>query len=171
MQINCENRARRRFNGFTLMELLIVMAIITILMLIAIPTTQAIFRSAHELSAKQSLKTIQTAQIDYNSHYPSNGYACSLSALGGDPSQGQPSATSAQLIPNDLATGDKDGYIIQITNCTKVTVNNQEKVTSYVVTAVPENVGRTGTKGFCLDSYGNMKEDPSGGTNCTQDVH
>lgn len=152
------------------MELLIVMAIITILMLMAIPTTQVVFRHAHELSAKQSLKAIESAQTTYNSDFPTQGYACQLSALGGDPAAGAPSATSAQLIGQDLASGVKSGYIFNITNCTKSTQSGGNQVTSYEATAVPQTPGKSGSLGFCLDAYGTLKQDPTGGTNCTQPV-
>lgn len=168
----CRNRARRSdlSNGFTLMELLIVMAIITILMLLAIPTTQAIFKHAHELAAKKSLQTIEQAQLMYQGRYPANGFACRLSDLGGDPSAGSPSPTAAQLIPQDLAGGSKTGYLFTIVNCTKVTQNGSDEITSYEVTAVPETPGKSGDLGFCLDAYGVLKQDPTGGTNCTQPV-
>ncbi|HMD78152.1 MAG TPA: prepilin-type N-terminal cleavage/methylation domain-containing protein [Terracidiphilus sp.] len=158
----------RRPNGFTLMELLIVMAIITILMLLAIPTTQKLFKHSHELSAKKSLQTIQQVQTMYESDYPSNGFACNLAYLGGDPSAGPPSPTSAQMLPQDLASGFKSGYIFAIGNCTKMTANGTDRVTSYTVTAVPATVGKSGDLGFCLDQYGAIKSDPAGGTNCTQ---
>src|SRR5262252_6727669 len=109
-------RTRARSNGFTLMELLIVMAIIAILMLIAIPTVGALKKKANELSAIQSIHTIMNAQNMYDSNYPTNGYACSMAALGGDPKSGAPSATAAQLIQPDLASGAKSGYIFNITN-------------------------------------------------------
>lgn len=159
-----------RCNGFTLMELLIVMAIITILMLMAIPTTQVLFKHAHELSAKKSIQTIEQAETMYNSDYPTQGYACQLTALGGDPAAGPPSPTSAHLIPQDLANGVKTGYLFNITNCTKSTQNGGDQVTSYEITAVPQTPGKSGDLGFCLDSYGNLKQDPTGGTNCTQNV-
>ena len=172
---NWNRRTRRanrvpQLNGFTLMELLIVMAIITILMLLAIPTTQKLFKNSHELSAKKSLQTIQQAQMMYEGDYPSNGFACKLSDLGGDPAAGPPSATSAQMLPPDLASGVKSGYIFTIGNCTKVNVNSTDRITSYQVTAVPETVGKSGDRGFCLDSYGTIKFDPAGGTNCTQNL-
>jgi type IV pilus assembly protein PilA len=69
-----------------------------------------------------------------------------------------------------LATGVKDGYIFSIGNCTKVTVNNTDRITSFTITAVPATPGKTGDRGFCLDSGGAMKADPAGGTNCTQMV-
>jgi type IV pilus assembly protein PilA len=163
------DRSTRR-NGFTLMELLIVMAIITILMLMAIPTTQVLFKHAHELSAKKSLQTIEQAQTMYNSDYPTNGYACQLTALGGDPAAGPPSPTSAHLIPQDLAAGTKTGYNFAIVNCTKSTQNGGDQITSYELTAVPQTPGKSGDLGFCLDAYGNLKQDPTGGTNCTQSV-
>ncbi len=73
-------------NGFTLMELLIVIAIILILMLMAIPTIGGLKKQANETSAIQSIRAISQAQLQYESTFPSNGYACSLTALGGDPS-------------------------------------------------------------------------------------
>ena len=163
-------QGEKKLNGFTLMELLIVMAIITILMLLAIPTAQSLFIHAHEMSAKKSLQTIQQSQMMYEGNYPANGFACRLQDLGGDPSAGPPSPTAAQMLPLDLASGVKSGYIFQITGCTKSTLNNTERATSYQVTAIPTAVGRTGNLGFCLDAYGTIKSDPAGGTNCTQPV-
>jgi len=172
--ICCKNRGARGSNpsvsenGFTLMELLIVIAIILILMLVAIPTAGTIRKHANELSAQKSLQTIQQAESMYESNYPTSGYACTLQALGGEPSSGAPSATAAQMINGELATGIKSGYIFNITNCTKVTVNNADRITSYTATAVPATPGKDGDRGFCLDSGGAMKSDPAGGTNCTQ---
>jgi len=163
-------RNNRNQDGFTLMELLIVISIIVILMLIAIPTSRTIKKHANELSAQKSLQTIEQAESMYESNYPTNGFACSLQALSGDSNGGPPSATSAQLLNGQLATGIKDGYIFNI-NCTsKVTVNNVDRVTAYTLSAVPATPGRTGDRGFCLDSGSAMKADPAGGTNCSQMV-
>lgn len=161
-------RPRRAQNGFTLMELLIVIAIILILMLMAIPTIGSLKKKANETSAINSVQVINKAEIQYESSYPANGYACTLSALGGDPSAGPPSATSAQILQPDLASGFKSGYIFTISNCTKVSINGQDRYTGYQVTAVPETVGKTGDRGFCSDQFGTIKQDPAGGTNCSQ---
>jgi type IV pilus assembly protein PilA len=165
---NCRTRRARRFNGFTLMELLIVMAIIAILMLIAIPTVGSLKKSANRLSAIQSIRAIQQAEMQYESTYPTNGYACVLANLGGDPSAGPASATSAQILQGDLTSGFKSGYIFAIGGCTKVTVNGTDRITGYTVTAIPQTVGKTGDSGFCSDQFGAIKQDPTGGTNCTQ---
>lgn len=157
-------------NGFTLMELLIVMAIIAILMLIAIPTVGSLKKRADDLSAIKSVQAIQQAEMQYESTYPANGYACTLTALGGDPSAGAPSPAAAQLIQPDLSSGFKQGYIFTISNCTKVTVNSTDRYTGYTVTAVPQTVGKTGDRAFCSDQFGTIKADPAGGTNCTQSL-
>jgi type IV pilus assembly protein PilA len=157
-------------NGFTLMELLIVIAIILILMLMAIPTIGSLKKSANETSAKASMRAIATAEMQYESTFPANGYACSLTALGGDPAAGPPSATSAQILQSDLAGGVKSGYLFNITGCTKVTVNGTDRFTGYQVTAVPETVGKTGDRGYCSDQFGTVKQDPAGGTSCTQPI-
>jgi type IV pilus assembly protein PilA len=158
----------KRPNGFTLMELLIVMAIIAILMLIAIPTVGSLKKNANRLSAIQSIRAIQQAEMQYESTYPANGYACTLASLGGDPSAGAPSPTAAQILQPDITSGFKSGYVFSISNCQKVTVNGVDRVTSYVVTGVPQTVGKSGDSGFCSDQFGTIKSDPTGATNCTQ---
>ncbi len=162
--------SRRRPNGFTLMELLIVISIMLILMLIAIPNFNKMKATANETSAINSLQAIYKAEIQYQTTYPSNGFACSLAALGGDPKAGPPTPNSAQLVQGDLSSGVKAGYTFKIVNCTKVTVNNTDQITSFDVTAVPQAVGKTGNRGFCMDAYSEIRSDPSGGTNCTQSI-
>lgn len=156
--------------GFTLMELLIVMSIILILMAVAIPNFMNMRSQANETSALQSLRAINSAEIQYETNYPANGFACNLAQLGGDPKSGAPSPQASQMLPNDLAGGYKSGYTFAIGNCTKVTVNNQDVITSFEATAVPQAVGKTGHRGFCMDQTGEIKSDPAGGTNCTQPI-
>lgn len=159
----------RNERGFTLIELLIVMSIIIIIMTFAIPNLTKMRRHANETSAQQSLKAIVEAQLQYSSTYPSNGFACALSALGGAPGA-TPTAQAAGILGTDLASGHKAGYAFAITNCTKVTINNQDQITSYQITAVPEQVGKTGDRGFCSDDASVIQVDPKGGTNCTSSL-
>jgi len=170
MKTLLENSRRTRQNGFTLMELLIVISIMLILMLIAIPNFNKMKAQANETSAINSLQAIYKSEIQYQTTYPQNGFACSLQALGGDPKQGAPTPTSAQLLQGDLPLGIKSGYTFNIVNCTKVTVNNVDQITGFDLTAVPQAVGKTGNRGFCLDQYDEMRADPQGGTNCTQNM-
>ena len=160
-------RRQQRQDGFTLMELLIVMSVILILMLVAIPNLLNMRSQANETSALASLHAIQQAEIQYQTNFPANGFACQLSALGGNPASGPPSATAAQMLQQDVAGGVKSGYIFNIVDCTKVNVNNVDMYTSYKATAVPQSVGKTGHRGFCMDIAGQITSDPAGGTNCT----
>src|SRR6201999_4531987 len=114
--IQTSNTSHKRQRGFTLMELLIVMSIMIILMLIAIPNFISMKASANETSAMQSLRAIYQAQIQYQTSFPANGFACSLAALGGNASAGPPSPTAAQGLQGDLATGQKSGYTFNIVN-------------------------------------------------------
>jgi type IV pilus assembly protein PilA len=169
-EVLASNRRQLRQSGFTLMELLIVMSVILILMAVAIPNYMNMRSQANETAAMEELRTLNSAEIQYQTDYPANGFSCTLSQLGGDPKSGAPSAQAAQLIPADLASGYKSGYLFAITNCTKVNVNNQDVYTSFEVTAVPQSVGKTGHRGFCMDQTGEVKADPAGGTNCTQPI-
>jgi type IV pilus assembly protein PilA len=125
-------------------------------------------KRASEASAIHSIRTIQQAELMYESTFPVNGFACSLTALGGDPSAGAPSPAAAQMLPGDLASGHKSGYIFTIANCAKVTIDGADRYTGYTVTAVPQTVGKTGDRGFRGDQFGDIKFDPAGGTDCTQ---
>ena len=73
---------KNRQHGFTLMELLIVMSIMIILMLIAIPNFISMKAQADETSAIQSLRAIYQAQIQYQTDFPANGFACALTRTG-----------------------------------------------------------------------------------------
>jgi type IV pilus assembly protein PilA len=172
--MNCSKMFARRHraalpaNGFTLMELLIVIAIILILMLMAIPTIGSLRKSANRTSAINSVQTINKAEVQYSSDYPASGFACQLSQLGGDPNAGGPSPNGAQILQGDIISGYKSGYIFTIACRNKVTVNGQDRATSYLITAVPQTLGKTGDSSFCSDEAGVIKYDPAGGTNCTQ---
>lgn len=155
--------------GFTLVELLIVMSVILILMTLAIPQMQKVIKRGNETSAIQSLRTLDSMEGQYNSQYPTHGFACTLAELGGKAGSGAPSPEAAQLIPDDLATGSKAGYTFTVTCGNKTTVNNTDQYNSYVITAVPSAVGKTGDRGFCSDGNG-IRYDPKGGTNCTEQL-
>jgi len=162
--------ARHTEDGFTLIELLIVMSIMLILMTLAVPQLLKLKKTGNQTSAINSVRAIGSAELQYNSAYPANGFACSLTALGGDPKSGAPTPQAAQLLPPDLAAGHKAGYTFAITNCQKVTINNQDMITSFEITAVPDAVGKTGDNGYCSDENNAIRQDPTGGTNCTQPI-
>ncbi len=157
-------------NGFTLMELLIVMAIIAILSLLAMASVVTYIKRANGISAVNSVQKIVQAEMLFSSSYPAIGYACTLQALGGEPASGPPSAQAAQLLPSDLAAGFKSGYAFTIACTDKVTVNGVDRSNGFTVSAVPQTVGKTGDRSYCSDESGQVKFDPAGGTNCVQSL-
>jgi len=129
-------------NGFTLMELMIVVALILIIAAIAIPSMKEAEIHANEASAVGSIRAINTAEISYQATY--GGYADSLANLGGaEPCK--KSAETACLLDQSLAGGLKSGYkFVAIGGNPSGGAN-----TSYVAGAVPEVFGRTGDRIFC----------------------
>lgn len=143
--------------------------VLLIVAALTIPQMLKIKKTANESSAVNTMRTIATAEVNYNLAYPANGFTCSLSVLGGNPKSGSPSADTAQLLDPTLAsTGQKSGYDFAISDCTKVTVNGHDTVTAYKLNGIPQSVGKTGIKGFCADESGIIQLDPTGGTTCTQ---
>ena len=132
----------RKNKGFSLIELLIVVAIILIIAAIAIPSFLRSRMAANESAAVASLRTVNTAQISYNSAYPSVGYATSLSVLGGS-SCTPPSSTSACLIDANLAGGQRSGYNFTLSNVSG-TPNS-----AYNIIAAPVVWNYSGIRYFC----------------------
>lgn len=155
----------RRQQGFSLIELLIVIAIILVIAAMAIPNLLRSKMSANEASAVSSLRTINTAQTTYAVTYPTVGYADQLTKLAAASGGGGVSSTNAGLLDWVLGCSSqpcsKSGYAFAITNATG------NPVSGYEVTAVPTLLGQTGRRGFCSDQVPKMMYDPNGGTNCS----
>lgn len=133
-----------------------------------VPTLLKIKQGANETAAIQSVRTIVQAEIMYQSSYPADGYACRLSQLGGDPQAGQPTAQSAQLIDDQLASGNKAGYTFSISHCTQAGVDGHQESVGFQVTAVPSDAAHGSARGFCADESGEIRADPNGETDCTE---
>src|SRR6266705_5992234 len=101
------NRKYRRIAGFSLIELLIVIAIILIILAMALPKLNKARMQAFETGAIKAVTTIHTAQAQYYSQF--GKYATSLLELG-PPKSGTANASAADLISGDLSQGDKGGY-------------------------------------------------------------
>lgn len=132
----------RSSKGFSLIELLIVVAIILIIAAIAVPSFLRSRIAAAESSAVAALRTVNTAQISYNSAYPTVGYASTLVSLGGTGCT-PPNSASACLIDTVLAAGQRSGYSFTLTNVTG-TPNS-----SYNVIATPDVWDYSGMRYFC----------------------
>ncbi len=145
---------RNRQKGFSLIELLIVVAIILIIAAIAIPNLLRSKMAANEASAVGSLRAINTACITYSTIY-GTGYPTLLTNLGpANPA----TAAAADLIDSVLASGSKSGYSFVYGG---VTAAGGQNVT-YTIVAEPLNRGTTGQRGFFTDQSGVIRANPTG---------
>ncbi len=147
----------KKQKGFSLIELLIVVAIILIIAAIAIPNLLRSKMAANESSDVGSLRTINTAEVTYATAYPNIGYSVALTDLGGVAATCATAAgattTSACLIDNVLATSTanaKSGYI----NTYGGVVASGGINTQYTVNGDPANRGTTGQRSFFTDQTG-----------------
>ena len=154
-----------RKDGFSLIELLIVVAIILIIAAIAIPNLLRARIAANEGSSVSNIRTINTAQFAYNASYPTFGYAATLASLGPATSAGcgaGPAQAHACLIDWALAqafaggaTGNKSGYEFASTGITSSGVNS-----SFVTGASPATYNISGVRNFCATDDGVLRYNP-----------
>jgi prepilin-type N-terminal cleavage/methylation domain-containing protein len=129
---------RQRRRGFSLIELLIVIAIILIIITIAVPKYNRTQMYMRETAAVKAIQTIHQMEVQYQSQF--GRYANSLTELG-PPQSGQPGPASADLIGRDLSEGEKTGYKFTLTGTPG----------GYIVNANPVSYGSSGSKSFYSD--------------------
>jgi type IV pilus assembly protein PilA len=149
-------RNNNKQKGFSLIELLIVVAIILIIAAIAIPNLLRSRMAANEASAVGSLRTLNTAAVTYSTTY-GIGYPSTLAKLG--PAATASSAT-ADLIDSVLAGHIKSGYDFTWGAGAADAAGN---VNDYSITAIPASAS-TGSRTFFTNQSGVIRADATGGT-------
>ncbi len=137
---------RNRTLGFSLIELLIVIAIILIIAAIAMPKLTSARMFAYEMAAIRTLHTVNTAQTQYFSTY--GRYAASLPEMGPPAGGAAPTAASADLITQDLAQGNKSGFKFAMVGSPQ----------GYTVNAEPQVFNTTGKRTFLTDQSTVIRE-------------
>lgn len=152
--------------GFTLLELLVVVALLGVIAALTVPLLIRMRQTGNEASAIGSMRAITSAQAAYSSSCGGGGYAQTLADLA------LPPPARAPFISPDMAVGTKSGYITALDKSAGAqdilpgpsTCNSAStpSVTGYHVTSVPEDVGSTGQRGFASDNRGTIYYNDTG---------
>lgn len=149
--------------GFSLIELLIVVAIILIIAAIAVPQFLRARIAANESAAAHSLRTITSAQVTYTSMFPGIGYADNVTKLGGAPAA-PVTQNSAKILDWLLGCAaqpcQRSGYMFSIES----TIGTPPA--EYKAVGVPRDPGISGNRGFCSTQSNLLLADNNGATNC-----
>ena len=144
---------KKSSKGFSLIELLIVVAIILIIAAIAIPNLLRSRIAANQASAVGSLRTLNTAEITYSSTY-NVGFTAALSYLGPPAAGSNPTSTIAGLIDSVLALGTKSGYSFTFSPGPS---DSTGRINTYSFTSVPIT-NSTGTNYYYTDQSGVIRQ-------------
>ena len=143
---------RKTQAGFSLIELLIVVAIILIIAAIAIPSFLDSRMSANEASAVAGVRTISTAETAYATTFPNLGYSVALADLGdGGSSNCAATTTQACLIDSNLSGGTKSGYSFTYAN------DGSTPAVAFTINADPVDRGATGRRSFFSNQPGEIR--------------
>jgi type IV pilus assembly protein PilA len=148
--------------GFSLIELLIVVAIILIIAAIAIPNLLRSRIAANQASAVGSLRTLNTSEVTYSSTF-NVGFTQNMGYLQPPAANGNPSSTAAGLIDSVLAAGTKSGYSFTYS---PGPTDSSSKINTYSFTAVPIS-SSTGTNFYYTDQSGVIRQNST--TTATSD--
>lgn len=140
---------RRNAKGFTLVEIMIVVAIIALIAAIAIPNMLRARHNANEVAAIASLRTLVGALESYRANQTPLTYPADMVTL---------SDADPPYIDTVLSSGTKQGYTFTYA---------QGSANTYTLTAVPETTGVTGTRGFFVNQTGVIRVAASGAADAT----